>query len=159
MTKYINLLSSEDTFITFSGELITKQEEGKYLGSVLADMEFGNKVVLYCFTDEKLIGVCDIYRDTQHKKRSMHVGIFGLTVAKEFRGDGIGHELAETTIEEAKKIIPGLKLITLQCYSPNTPALNLYKKLGFEEAGRVPKSVLFQGEYVDAIQMFLPILS
>jgi len=69
----------------------------------------GYKVVLGCFYKEKLVGLTNVDRNKSDRKRSLHVGTFGISVEKEFRGEGIGYELGKTIIEEAKKKIPGLK--------------------------------------------------
>jgi len=54
-------------------------------------------------------------------------------------------------LEEAKK--QGLKVIILDVYEKNLPALNLYKRMGFKEVGRIPKAVYWKGEYVDDIKI------
>jgi RimJ/RimL family protein N-acetyltransferase len=157
LTLYINKLSSEDTFITFSGEEIKKEEEAKALSKWFCEIEMGDKVVLDCFYKEKLVGLANIDRDKSNRKRSLHVGTFGISVEKEFRGEGIGYELGKTIIEEAKKRIAGLKMIILDVYSLNINAQNLYKKLGFQKAGCLPKSILYRGQYIDEIKMYLEI--
>ena len=79
----------------------------------------------------------------------------GITVAKDFRGEGIGEELAKTTIEEAKKHLDGLQTVILECFATNMAAIRLYRKLGFVEVGRIPGYLKHQGEYVDEVQMVL----
>lgn len=155
VTDYINSLSKEDTFITFSGEKIAKEEEAKYLANVFTDSEMGEKVVLYCFVDAKLVGITDIYRDKGGRKRSYHVGILGISVAKEMRGQGIGKELMKTVIEEAKKKIEGLKIITLHVYSCNIAGKGLYEKLGFKAAGEMPGAILYKDKYAGKVDMYL----
>jgi hypothetical protein len=86
LTRYINKLSSEDTFVTFSGEEIKKEEEAKVLSEWFYGMEIGDKVVLGCFYKEKLIGLANVDREKSNRKRSLHVGIFGISVEKELRG-------------------------------------------------------------------------
>lgn len=89
-----------------------------------------------CFYNNQLVGLSNIDRDTSNRKRSLHVGRFAITVAKEFRNDGIGFELAKTIIDEAKKNINGLKMITLEVFSLNQKAINLHQKLGFKPVWR-----------------------
>jgi len=155
LTRYANKLSYEDTFVTFSGEEIKKEEEAKVLSEWFCQMEAGNKVVLGCFYGEKLVGVAAIRRDKSVRKRSLHVGIFGISVEKEFRGEGVGYELGRAIIEEAKKKIKGLKMVILDVFSLNTKAQSLYQKLGFKEAGRLPKKILYRGSYIDEVKMYL----
>lgn len=155
LTEYINKLSDEDTFTTFSGEKITKEEEGKTLGNWFLHMEKGDKIVLGCFCGNQLVGLSNIDRNASNRKRSLHVGRFAISVAKEFRNDGIGFELAKTIIDLAKKNINGLKMITLEVFSLNQKAINLYQKLGFKPYGVLKEGIYYQGNYVDEVKMVL----
>ncbi len=157
MVLFINKLSLEDTFITFSGETITHDGEMYYLTEMMKSMELGNAVYLACFVDEKLVGTATVLRDLQSRKRSYHVGIFGITIAKDFREIGIGETLSRSLIEETKKQIPNIKILTLNVFEPNTRARSLYKKLGFTQYALLPKGVYFKEDYVDEIKMFLPL--
>ncbi len=47
LNDYINALSMEDTYIRFSGEVISRAEEADVLANWFRDMELSNKVVLY----------------------------------------------------------------------------------------------------------------
>ncbi len=155
--EYINTLSAEDTFIRFSGEKLTLKEEAEYLSSVFVEMELGQAVSVYCYLEGQLVGICGVEKLPALKERGKHVALFGLTVAKEYRGEGIGYELASTTIQQAKERLEGLRLITLSCFAINTTALALYRKLGFQEMGRFPEYVLYKGEYIDQVEMFLKV--
>lgn len=155
MTSYINILSSEDLYITFSGEQLSYDDEYTYIDDQIKKIQKAEVVKLICFVDGKMAGVCDVYRNLQGRRRSWHVGIFGLSVAKEFRNDGIGYELSKCTIEEAKRNIKGLRMITLSVYRPNVPAKHLYEKLGFKEFGNLPKGIWYKDTYIDEISMYL----
>ncbi len=155
MMTYINELSSEDTYITFSGEQLSFEEEEKYLLSCEKETEAGNMIKLACEVAGQIVGVCDIRRELTRKKRGYHIGIVGLTVNKHFRGDGIGKMLLQQTMSQAQEAIPGLRILLLYCFETNIPALRLYTKLGFQETGRIPQGTLYKGEYIDEIQMCL----
>lgn len=157
LTDYINELSQEDTFITFSGETITKKEEARYLASVLQDMEFKNKVKILAYHNNMLAGISDVTRITAAKERKKHVGVLGISVRKQYRGAGLGEQLMRTTIEEAINHIDGLRQIILEVYGPNDIAQSLYKKLGFKEGGRIPGGLKYKDEYTDDITMYYDI--
>jgi RimJ/RimL family protein N-acetyltransferase len=152
---YINTLSAEDTFVSFSGEEMTLKDEAEFLAHTFVSMELGEAQFLFCIVDGKFAGICGIEQMKELRKRSKHVGSFGLSIAKEFRGEGLGYELAYATIVEATKQMRDLKIVVLSCFSSNVAALALYKKLGFEETGRKPKSLHYKGEYIDEVQMTL----
>lgn len=150
---FINTVSKEDTFIQFAGEQVTLDEEQRYIDSELELIGTENAVKLFCFVDGKLAGIADVHRNIKVRTRKMHVGVFGLIVGKEFRGQGIGEALMKATIEEAVKQLPGLRQIYLECFATNEAALGLYKKLGFIEVGRVPGGLHRLGEYIDEVMM------
>lgn len=151
LLNYINTLSSERTFIRFQGEQQTYQKEKKYLSSILRKIKENKDVHILAFSTTKLIGKADIrLRD----KIDPHVGDFGLTVAKNYRAQGLGKLLIEKTIEGAKKNIPGIKIISLGVFGDNKVAISLYKKRGFLEYGRLPKGVLRRGKLVDHVYMY-----
>ncbi len=151
--RYINELSAEDTFISFSGEELSLKDEAQFLASIFVKMEMREAVFLFCVVDEKLVGICGVEQVTELRLRSKHIGSFGLSIGKEYRGEGLGYELAKTTIEEAGKNIQDLQLILLKCFANNPPALALYKKLGFVQTGQTPSALFYKGEYVDEVEM------
>ena len=155
MTAYINTLSKEDTYVTFSGEQLSLGEEKEFLVKTLKQIESEDKVFLCCFLGVELIGVSNVDRNIENRKRARHIGKFGLSVASNYRGEGIGFELARATIEEAKAKMPNLKMIELEVYEINEAAKNLYKKLGFTEVGTMPEAILYKGQYVGDTIMYL----
>ncbi len=58
------------------------------------------------------------------------VEIFTIAVDKDFREDGIGSELLDHIIKNAKK--SNASEIWLEASTKNTPAVNLYQKYGFK---------------------------
>ncbi len=158
LTRYINAVSKEDTFITFSGEQVKKEDEAIYLEDQMTKMDNGDAVLLMATIDGSIIGSAGVNRNESSRRRARHIGIFGISLAKEYRGQGIGYELATCTIQEAKFNIDNLRLITLSVYEPNVYAHRLYKKIGFKDYGRLPGGVWYRDEYVDEIEMYMKIL-
>ena len=153
LLDFINIFSPEDRFTRFAGEQLTFEEEKAYVESELQKMAEGDAVKLFCYVNDKLAGVCDVHRNVSALTRKRHMGIFGLIIGKEFRGQGIGEYLSRTTISEGVNNIPGLSMIQLECFASNEAALTLYKKIGFREVGRMPKALLRKGEYDDEVIM------
>lgn len=150
LLDYFNTLSKEKTFIRFQGEEITLSEEEKYVKSILDGLSKNKIVKLLVFNKEKLIGVADVKAED---RISSHVGVFGITVAKEFRDKGIGKILMKIVLNEAKKI-KKLKIITLGIFFENKTAMKMYKKFGFNEYGKLPGGVFHRNRYTDHIYMF-----
>ncbi len=155
--EYINTLSREDTYITFSGEQLTYSQEEKYVKECIDKISKGDMIKLMAYVDGELAGVCDAVRDTQYRTRQNHCATMALTVAQKYRGQGVGEILLQECIREAKEKLRGVTLLHLQAYGPNLIAQSLYKKLGFIEHSRLPKGVRHKGDYHDLIGMYLPI--
>lgn len=63
-----------------------------------------------------------------------YVGIFDIVVDKNFRRNGYGNDIMDGILSEACKM--GIRTAYLQVVVGNTPAENLYNKLGFSEVYR-----------------------
>jgi RimJ/RimL family protein N-acetyltransferase len=153
MTEYANTLSAEDSYVTLSGEQFSLEQEQSFLDDEFHKIEDGDGVLLICSVEGTMVGICGITRNQRGRKRSLHLGIFGISIHKNYRGQGLGFELAKATIDEAKLNIDGLKIVTLSVYKPNTAAYEMYKKLGFIEYGMLPEGVIYKDGYLDKILM------
>lgn len=151
LMDYMNIISNEQTYIMYQGEQLTLKYEKKYLADFLKKMKKGEAVKLLAFHNNNLVGVSDI---VMQERAANHVGTFGLTVAKNYRGEGIGKLLMNLVIEESKKRMRKLKIIQLGVFGNNGIACSLYEKLGFSRFGVLPKGVYHKGQYVDHIYMY-----
>ena len=143
----INSLVREDAFILRERE-VNRIEEAEWLAKKLVGREKGELIHFVAEVDGKVVASAEIIKRRGHQK---HVGILGIAVKSGCRRLGIGTKLIEVLLEEAKK--QGLKVIILDVYEKNLPALNLYRKMGFKEVGRIPKAIFWKGRYVDDIKM------
>ena len=151
MCDYINKLSKEQTYITWQGEELLLKDEEKYLNEQLKRIENKETVQLLLFVNDKLSGISSI--DLGSKIQS-HIGNFGISISKEYRGKGMGKLLMKNVLDLAIKNINGLKIITLEVLAENTNAISMYKSFGFEEYGKLPNGNKYKGKYVDDILMF-----
>lgn len=150
---YVNDLIKEDTYVLVSGKPVTREEETKFLQNSLEEFQKKQTVTLIVEVDGKFAGVASVRRD---KYRKYHVGTPGISLAPQYRDQGIGKIVFETLIEEAKKI--GLRLLVLHCFENNARGLALYESLGFKRIGIIPKAVLFKGNYIGEVDMYLPLV-
>lgn len=151
MTSYINILSKEQTYILFQGNEISIKHEKDYLKKLLFDIKKKMAVQLLAFHNNQLVGITDI---KMKEHALIHEGVFGITIAKEFRGLGLGKKIMKLVIDEAVKNIPQLQVITLSVFSDNSLAQNLYKSFGFKEFGKLPKIIEHKDHLDDHVYMY-----
>lgn len=151
MWEYIHTLSKEPTFIRYRGEEISLEEEEKFLNSTLEKINQKKAVFLTVWCDGKLIGASGIELKNNIER---HLGVFGITIAKEFRGEGIGIILMKTVMDEAINNLTGLEIIELGVYAENDLAKQMYKKFGFLEYGMLPNGIKLEEGYADHIFMY-----
>jgi ribosomal-protein-alanine N-acetyltransferase len=151
MCKYINDLSQEKTFVRFQGEEILLKDEINYLNSQLKKIEAKKMITLLVFAGNDLIAIADI---NMLDKTEKHLGALAISVAKDFRGEGIGKFLMELLLREAEKELVDLKIVTLEVYQANVIAQNLYKEFGFIKYGMLPNGVIRNNAFEDRILMY-----
>ncbi|MDO5123425.1 MAG: GNAT family N-acetyltransferase [Eubacteriales bacterium] len=108
-------------------------EESRFLKE---KAESENEVEIIAVVDNAVVGTAGIEAvGTKYKVR--HRADFGISVAEDFWGLGIGKALLSACIECAKAA--GYTQLELNVVAENAGALSLYRKAGFVEYGRNPK--------------------
>lgn len=151
LLHFMNIISTEQTYIMLQGEQLTLEEESRYVEGFIHKAENHLATKLLVFHGEELIGVGDV---VTKEKVETHIGVFGLIISKDWRKKGIGSFLMRKVIEEAQKNITGLQIITLGVFGNNPVAKQLYEKMGFREYGLLPKGIKHKGELIDHIYMY-----
>jgi RimJ/RimL family protein N-acetyltransferase len=151
MLEYINTLSLERTFITLQGEQLSLKDEISYVNSQIKNMKNKRSILLLATVDKKVIGIGGV---NMQEKTEKHIGVFHISVAQNFRGDGIGKALMKCVLEEAQNNIPDLKIITLTVFAVNTVAITLYKQFGFIQFGLLPNGSVRNEKYEDEVYMY-----
>jgi RimJ/RimL family protein N-acetyltransferase len=154
MWRYMNDLSAEKTYIRYQGEKISREDEEKYVNSLLERLVQNISLQLLVFIDQELVGTSNVDMQDRTDK---HRGELGISIAKNFRGKGIGSLLMKATIDEAAKNIPSLEMITLCSFSTNLAGIKLYKKFGFIEYGVLPNGIKLDNGYEDLILMYITV--
>lgn len=96
----------------------------------------------------RLVGTVRLGRNVG--RRVKHVaGIYGMYVAPEVRGQGIGRALLESAIARARED-PDIEQLFLYVVTQNAPAIALYRRVGFASFGTVPHAMKSDdGRYLD----------
>ncbi len=81
--------------------------------------------------------------------------IWGVFVAEEHRGRGVGRDLMSVLLDHADQQ-PGLEFCELNVIIDNAAAQRLYASLGFTVVGTIPKAIKHAGRYSDEHVMVRP---
>jgi ribosomal protein S18 acetylase RimI-like enzyme len=147
---FINSLIGEEAKIMFNKGFSLKEEK-KWMEEQLRKIKNQKTVFLVAEYNNVVVGTTGIDLGLG---RQAHVGNFGITIRKGYRGMGLGTYLMAEIIKLAKKELkPRPKIIRLSVFPTNKPALALYKKYGFKKVASIPKQIQYQGKLIDEIVM------
>ena len=138
-SEYIPKLEQEIT--------LTIEQEKEWINSFLASH---NSLLLIAEYDNEIIGNIDL---TGNRRKIMeHTAVIGMGMLNEWRNSGLGTALLKSVIQWAKEN-PVLELIWLQVYTENELALNVYRKMGFEDNGIIKNFFKKGNLYFDNLTM------
>jgi GNAT superfamily N-acetyltransferase len=84
-----------------------------------------------------LVGGC--YVKPNYVGRAAHIANAGYFVLAPYRGMGVGRTLVEHSLREARHL--GFDAIMFNLVFESNPVRALYRRLGFDEVGRIPDAV------------------
>ncbi|WLH45160.1 GNAT family N-acetyltransferase [Pseudomonas beijingensis] len=110
-------------------------------------------VLLGAFVEQELVGIVGLALEPREKARHKAL-LFGMYVADAHRHQGLGHQLVQAALDEARRHT-FLRLVQLTVTAGNDPALKLYQRCGFVLYGLEPMAIRMDDEYLDKIHMWL----
>lgn len=151
LIEYLNVIGGESDFLTFGpGQFhLTVEQEEEFIENTLKK---NNALSLIAEINGKVVGNLNFMGGP--RERTAHSGEFGISVLKEYWGNGIGEALIKYLIDWSKNS-GVIKKVNLRTRSDNTRGINLYKKLGFIEEGVITRDFLINGEFFDSLAMGL----
>ncbi|WFA08896.1 GNAT family N-acetyltransferase [Tissierella sp. Yu-01] len=153
MLEYLDKISKESDNLTFgNGEFkLTLEQEENFIDNISKQ---NNAIFLIAEIDGKIIGNLSFAGGS--KPRIAHTGEFGVSVLKDYWGQGIGTYLIEYLINWSKE--SGIiRKVNLRVRSDNYSAIHVYKKLGFIEEGLITRDLFINGNFFDSISMGMKI--
>lgn len=99
----------------------------------------------------RIVGNLRIAREAQEATR--HVATFGMHVARDWRGRGVGTALLLEALRWARAV--GVRKVELSVYPDNDAARRLYARMGFVEEGRLLRHSRLSSGYRDEVLMGL----
>lgn len=122
----------------------TLEEEHDF---IRAHTEPERSIMLLAEADGQVVGLLGFL--ARQLPQESHVGAFGISVDRDYRGNGIGSALIEALIEWAPR--QGIRRIEVEAFAINERAIHLYEHLGFKQEGRRRSAVIIEDKAVDVI--------
>ncbi len=147
--EVLNSVVRERKYSSFD-RILTVEEERQFIASLGERSGF-----FVAELDGRIVGFQSIEPFATYTPAMDHVGIMGTFVHADFRGQGIGRQLAEASFKFAQE--KGYEKAAIYVRASNKAAQEFYQKLGFVPKGTLEKQVKIDGEYDDEIflEMFL----
>lgn len=151
LIDYLNVVGGESDFLTFG-----KGEFKKSIEDEVAFIKEANAtegcLFIVAETAGRIIAVLNAESST--KPRIAHVCEFGISVLKQYWGQGVGSRLIQAMIDWAKAGTI-IRKINLVVHAENTSAIELYKKFGFVVEGTLRRDAFINGKFFDSLAMGL----
>lgn len=148
--EYCKIVGGQTDNLTMGSEGLpfTVEQEKTMLEESLSS---NRSIFLTAYKDNRLVATANI--SAKINKRMSHKATLGISVLKEYWGEGIASSLMNELINFAKST--SIEIIDLKVRSDNERAINLYKKFGFEKMGLIPADIRIDGHYYDCDYMVL----
>ncbi len=148
MLDFLDCVAAESDNLTFGpGEMnIPLEKEKAFIRNC---RESDNRLFLTAVINGRVIGNLSI--DTGTKPRTAHIGEFGVSVVKDFWGNGVATNLIITMFDWARE--HSITKINLKVKEDNEIAVALYEKLGFAREGLLTRDFRINGKYYSSIAM------
>lgn len=149
LLAFINRLVEEDTYLVLTEKNQTLESQLNYIKANLTSIKNKDGYVLWAMAGQRIVAIVSLIRC---QYRSLHVGKISIMVDRDFREQGVGSYLLGNILDRAKNM--GFKIVILDCFSDNIAALQLYKKYGFIEYGRLPNGLFRKNQFSDDVYMY-----
>jgi RimJ/RimL family protein N-acetyltransferase len=149
VVEALNSVIREGKYLFLNDEITDMEEERRWFEhSVKSGMLY-----LVARIEGKVAGGASLHPKTDKR---VHIAEFGVFICDGYRNSGLGTAITKEFIEIAKQ--RRFEILQLSVFASNIRALNLYKKCGFKEIGRLSRDIKFPaGEYTDRILLELPL--
>jgi RimJ/RimL family protein N-acetyltransferase len=144
MLSLINSLVAEKAQITVT-EKVTREKEREFFRELLLQLRADRVFFVVAVLGDQIIASSDL------QIAGEQTGSIGLVVKSGFRGLGVGTEILGVMSTHAKSV--GIKVLSVTVFVTNTPAIRLYRKMGFVELAGSNRRLIRNGESVDEMTM------
>ena len=146
------MLVAHPEAFTSDADSESAKEPLDYLQRLGLERHDGGQFLLGARDGTRLLGAIGCEREERLKVR--HIGhVIGMMVRAEARGRGVGAQLLEACIAEARHA--GLEMLTLSVTAGNSGAVRLYERHGFVAYGNLRRALKVGATYHDKLHMVL----
>ena len=130
----------------------TKKEKEEVSQRIMSDVRKKNCIFIVAEEDGGVVGFAFVKKRDMPDSELSHVGVLGVRVSKDWRGNGIGTQL----IKEALKLSERkFEIVEASVLGFNDGAKRLYKRFGFKRWGIAPRFMKRGRRYVDMEYLYL----
>ena len=135
---------------SYAGTLQTPYPSKEAWRKRLAELPEGDIMLVAC-ADGRIVANAGLHATGKSPRRA-HAMHLGMTVHKDFQGQGVGTALMHALVDLADNWLNVFRL-ELTVFADNERAIALYRKFGFEMEGTHKAYALRGGKYVDSHSM------
>ena len=148
MITYLNQAGGESDYLLHGENGFLVPVEG-VRRKLAMSKESENSIILIALENDQIIARAEL--EGYSAERVRHRAYFSLSVRKEYWNRGIGTEMINRIVEQAKKM--KIRSIELEVISDNERGIHLYHKMGFVDIGTYKKYFYVNGLFKDAVVM------
>jgi len=145
LLDYAHVVLQESEYFLLEPDelLLTEEEEQEWIGEHALD---DGQILLAAEVDGLIVGLLGFENGPQ--RRVAHRGSLHLSVSRAWRGRGIGTCLLQSLIDWATAS-PLIEKLSLSVMTSNHRAIALYRKLGFQEEGRLAREIKISPDHYE----------
>lgn len=150
---YLNVVVGETDFLTFeAGEFtVSVKDEREFITSASSQP---NALILVAVAGSRIVGMLTFFGGA--RERTQHVGEAGVSVLREYWGNGVGTALMNSLIEWARNS-GVVRKINGRARMDNKACIHLCEKCGFVQEGFSQRELQVAGSFYDFVLLGLEI--
>ena len=147
LTAFVAAIGAEHLPTLFARQAPPSQEQVAKMIARHAEDE--RACLLLALDGDVIVGMLDFSGHAHPQRR--HVGSFGMSVARQARGRGVGTQLLRALFDFAKA--QDYRKLEIEVFATNGPAIVLYESKGFVHEGSRRGAVMVGEEAVNLLMM------
>lgn len=150
---YEERAAGEPVGIHLFRERPSRADEVEWFSGLFRKVLSEEAVVVVADVGDRPVGQCTVGPvGPLRQSETGHVGVLGVLVDRQFRGQGVGTALVLRSLEECRG---KFEQVRLSVFADNERAKRVYQRIGFEPCGRIARGIKRGNRYIDEELMAL----